>query len=73
MQEVKAKKPAAGVARHESIAEPQGTIRRDLTVRGKKPKTTERTGKGDGSTVLVNDLIGLTTAVWMLTGLTDKQ
>ncbi|OAF59592.1 hypothetical protein VC83_03665 [Pseudogymnoascus destructans] len=55
MQEVKAKKPAPGVARHESIAEPQGTIRRDLTVRGKKPKTTERTGKGDGSTVLTSN------------------
>src|SRR5688572_27458223 len=48
MQEVKAKKPSVGVARHESIAEPQGTIRRDLTVRGKKPKSVERSGKGDG-------------------------
>ncbi|KFY71833.1 hypothetical protein V499_07997 [Pseudogymnoascus sp. VKM F-103] len=55
MQEVKAKKSAAGVARHESIAEPQATIRRDLTVRGKKPKTAERTGKGDGSTVLTSN------------------
>jgi hypothetical protein len=73
MQEVKAKKPAAGVARHESIAEPQGTVvRRELTVRGKKPKTVERTGKGDGSTVLVINPIGLT-LVWMLTGLSDKQ
>ncbi|KAL5345102.1 hypothetical protein ACLOAV_010056, partial [Pseudogymnoascus australis] len=55
MQEVKAKKPSVGVARHESIAEPQGTIRRDLTVRGKKPKSVERSGKGDGSTVLTSN------------------
>lgn len=74
MQEVvKAKKPSTGVARHESISEPQGTIRRDLTVRGKKPKTVERSGKGDGSTILVNDLIGLTALIWILTGITDKQ
>lgn len=63
MQEVKAKKPSVGVARHESVAEPPGTIRRDLTVRGKKPKSVERSGKGDGSTVLVNDRIGL--RVWI--------
>ncbi|KFY22022.1 hypothetical protein V493_06910 [Pseudogymnoascus sp. VKM F-4281 (FW-2241)] len=55
MQEVKAKKSSAGVARHESIAEPQGTIRRDLTVRGKKTKTAERSGKGDGSTILTSN------------------
>ncbi|KFY63297.1 hypothetical protein V496_04035 [Pseudogymnoascus sp. VKM F-4515 (FW-2607)] len=55
MQEVKAKKPSVGVARHESITEPQGTIRRDLTVRGKKPKSVERSGKGDGSTVLTSN------------------
>lgn len=72
MQEVKARKPTA-VAQRESITESTGTTRRDLAVRGKKPKAIERSGKGDGSTVLVNSPTGLFAPVWMLTGFTDKQ
>jgi len=51
MQEVKARKPSTStVARRESTKE---VPRRELPVRGKKSKSTERTGKGDGSVVLV--------------------
>jgi ribosomal protein S13 len=56
MQEVKARKVSATIARRESITESQGTTRRELAVRGKKAKGTERSSKGDGSTVLVIDL-----------------
>lgn len=52
MQEVKALKSIGSLTRRENPRAGQ-TPRRELAVRGKKPKLAERGSKGDGSVVLV--------------------
>lgn len=52
MQEVKALKANGLLTRRDSPRTGQ-TPRRELAVRGKKPKLAERSSKGDGSVVLV--------------------
>lgn len=55
MLEVKSTKANGSLSRRESTKLTQ-TPRRDLAVRGKKPKVVERATKGDGSVVLVSNL-----------------
>lgn len=64
MQEVKVTKPNGSLSKRESAKLTQ-TPRRDLAVRGKKPKTAERATKGDGSVTLVSGIF------WLGDGLND--
>lgn len=51
MQMTRARKPSTTIARRESNA--SLAPKRELSLRGKKPKAGDRVGKGDGSSVLV--------------------
>ncbi len=63
MQEVKASRAGSTISRRENIRSAQ-TPRRDLAVRGKKPKLLDRGSKSDGSVVLVRSVKGLVLTVF---------